>query len=352
MSTRLQKYKYEVLIIIGIFVATYVTNYSDSQSLIQLFTYNLRDHSFLENDILIDSYKNNLHKFFSNYFFYYVYELNIIWMQNPFFLLNILLKTLTIYGLYLVYRTITKNDIMGIILAVCNLAPSITVLPYIGDWYIVGQNLHANSIFYSLFVFLIYFLLEKKHIKAIVLQLLCLLFHPVLALFMALPVVLFFIFMDSKNFLKEFFFHAAIKNLFFYCFLLINAIFIILLLNLDKNSISSHELIKIAFYHAPHHYQISSFGILKILYFYCSAVLGIIFALKLEKNDALLNKILIISCFVIIMPIIHYIFTEIFPNKYIFSVHLLRTASNLCLLFLLPYVFCGLAKNINKRYET
>jgi hypothetical protein len=351
LNTRLQKFQYEVIIIIAIFVATYVTNFSDSQSLIELFTYNLGDNSFLENDILIESYKNNFHKFFSNYFFYYFYELNISWVQNPFFLLNILLKTLTIFGLYLVYRTITKNDIAGIILAAFNLAPSIKVLPYIGDWYVVGPNLHANSIFYALFVFLIYFLLEKNYMKAITLQLLCLLFHPILGLFMALPIVLFFIFMNSKNFFKEFFFQATIKNLFYYFLLIINAMYVIFLFKLDQNSINSSELIKIAFYHAPHHYQISSFAVSKILYFYCTALLGTIFALKLFKNDALINKIIIISCLVMIMPIIHYTFTEIFPSKYIFSLHLLRTSSNLCLIFLLPYAFYGLAQNIFKRYE-
>jgi|OM-RGC.v1.004720852 hypothetical protein len=331
-------------LLIAISVTTYVTNFSGSQSLIELNNMHLSNSKFLENDLLIYSYQDNIHKFFSNYFFYFFYQFETFGFLNSLFFVNIVLKTFTVYGLYLCYLKIINNSTLALFLSLAHLSPVFSLLPLIGDWYIVGQNLHANSIFYCLFVFIVFSLLNRNYFSSYILQIFALLSHPILGLFLSLPLIIIFRMIESYKFLKL----ASSKRTNLYNFILVIFslsihIFIgIQLLSLDKNFINSETLINISNYHAPHHYMVSSFNIYKILYYYLFAFIGLLFFLRHEKNQFLLANIKIISLFIFFFPPLHFLFTEIFYSKIIFSMHILRSASNLSIIFLAPYVLVGL----------
>ena len=340
-----------IFLFIAIFVTSYVTNFSGSQFLIELTSINLSDSKFLNNDLLIYSYQNNIHKLFSDYFFYFFYKLENFGFLNSLFLINIILKTFTIYGLYLCYMIIIKNNILALLMSLIHLSPVLFVLPYIGDWYVVGQNLHANSIFYCLFVFIIFNLLNGNYFNSLILQIFALLFHSVLGLFLALPIIIIFLFVDY--FSSPRFFLLSKNNLLnaflIIIFLFINFFIILQLFYLDSEIIDSKTLIDIAKYHAPHHYMISSFAPSKIIYFYFVSFLGLKFFLRYETDIRLIASIKIISVFILIFPFIHFLFTEILYSKIIFSTHILRSASNLSIIFLAPYILIGLYKFLGRR---
>ena len=133
MNSLFSSKDFTFFLLIAISVTAYVTNFSGSQSLIELYNMHLSNSKFLENDLLIYSYQDNIHKFFSNYFFYFFYQFETFGFSNSLFFVNIVLKTITVYGLYLCYLKIINNSTLALFLSLAHLSPVFSLLPLIGD---------------------------------------------------------------------------------------------------------------------------------------------------------------------------------------------------------------------------
>ncbi len=326
-----------IFLVIAIFSLLYVNTSSDSQNLIELAISRIKDPTFLPFDLVINSYTNNPLTEFPISFFY-LYSLILPFDEN-FLFLNFSIKTLTVFGIYLIYRYFIDRELLCLIASLIHLSPSIKILPYIADWYVISPALHTNSLFFLFFVYFIWGLIYRKLYLVFVLQVFALVAHPTLGLFLAFPVMILFyscLCINDKKFLLN-----QLGNKFRLIFLmvtiLINALYVIKIILFDNSVLDPEVLTNIFFIHAPHHYLVSSISFFKLTYPYlfiaCSYV-----ALKRVESDAVLRLFLLILVPLILLSVpLHFIFSEIFPNTYIYSLHLMRSASVLSVLFLTPY---------------
>jgi hypothetical protein len=121
-------------------------------------------------------------------------------------------------------------------------------------------------------------------------------------------------------------------------FFIINSVYLVKLAALNNSDLSTVEFINIYFLHAPHHYQVSSFSLLGLIWSYLFIICGYLSCIRFENNPPLRLFLLILSPLILLSVPVHYLFTEVFPSVYILSLHLMRSASILSLALLAPYV--------------
>ena len=109
------------------------------------------------------------------------------------------------------------------------------------------------------------------------------------------------------------------------------------MIGLNDSSLNPIELINIFFIHAPHHYYVSSFSFLQIAWPYLFMACSYWMLIRVKDDSVLRLFLLILGPFILLSVPVHFIFSEIFPNTFIFSLHLMRSASNLLVLFFTPY---------------
>lgn len=336
-----------VFLMLSIICVLYVNTVSSSQHLIELAILKLSDPSFFPYDPVINSYAENPLNNFA-VLFLSLYQ-KLFFFDTKFFFINFFVKTLTLFGIYKIYQFFMLNRLFCLIGSLLHLSPSILVLPYIGDWYIISPALHTNSIFLLCFVYFIYSLLNKKYMLAITLQIFGIVAHPPLGLFLALPTLLLFCscqaFKEKDIFIK----HVSGKYSYFMMVIsvIVNSLYLAKLAALNTSDLIAEEFINIYFLHAPHHYQVSTFSIIEIFWPYFFIICGYIGVIKYEKRSSL-RLFLLMLCPLIIFSIpLHYIFTEVLPSIYILSLHITRSASILSLALLAPFFFkLILPKNI------
>jgi hypothetical protein len=326
-----------VFLILAIASLLYINTFSNSQNLIELALLHSQDPSFLPYDLVINSYADNP----LNSFALLLLELyqSLFLFDKDFFFLNFAVKTFTIFGIYKIYQYFILHRFICLIGALIHLSPSIKILPYFGDWFIISPALHTNSIFFLCFVYFLWSLLNHKYLLASSLQIFGMLAHPPLGLFLALPIQLLFYFCHALKGKKIFF--NNIKGTHHYLmimiFFILNLIYLIKLNALNTVKLNAEEFINIYFLHAPHHYEVSSFSLFEILWPYCFAICGYLSLIRHEKNPPLRLFFLILSPLILLSVPLHYLFTEVYPSVYIISLHLLRSASVLSLAWLAPY---------------
>lgn len=326
-----------IFLVIAIFSMLYVNTFSDSQNLIELAITKLKDPTSLPYDLVINSYKNNPLNEFSITFFY-LYGLIIPFDEN-FLFLNFGIKTLTVFGIYLIYRYFINNKLICLITSLIHLSPSIKILPYIADWYVVSPALHTNSLFFLFFVFLIWGLIYRKYFLVFILQAFALASHPPLGLFLAFPVLVFFylcIYLKDKKLFRSQL-NSRFRLSFATLIIAINISYLIKIISVNNIILDPKEFTNIFFIHAPHHYLISSISFLKLAWPYILVICSYLVIIRIEIDPILRLFLLMLAPLILLSVPIHFIFSEIFPNTYIFSLHLMRSASILSALFLAPY---------------
>ena len=324
-------------LVIAIFSLLYVNTFSDSQNLIELAISKLKDPSFLPFDLVINSYENNPLTELPISFFY-LYSLLLPFDEN-FLFLNFSIKTLTVYGIYLIYRYFITNKLICLIASLIHLSPSIKILPYIADWYVVSPALHTNSLFFLFFVYFIWGLIYRKYYLVFVLQVFALASHPPLGLFLAFPVMILFytcFYIKDKELLLN-----QLENRFRLAFpmmvIFINLLYLVKIILLNNTILDPKELTNIFSIHAPHHYLVSSISFLKLAWPYFFIVCSYLALIRIESDTVLRLFLLILVPLILLSVPLHFIFSEIFPSTYIYSLHLMRSASVLSALFLAPY---------------
>ena len=324
-------------LVIAIFSLLYVNTFSDSQNLIELAISKLKDPSFLPFDLVINSYNNNpINELPISIF--YLYSLLLPSDEN-FLFLNFSIKTLTVFGIYLIYRYFITNKLICLVASLIHLSPTIKILPYLADWYVISPALHTNSLFFLCFVYFIWGLINRRYYLVFVLQIFALLSHPPLGLFLAFPVMLLFYFcfyIKDKELLLN-----KIENRFQLVLpiilIFINLLYLIKLYSFNNVVLDSKELTNIFFIHAPHHYLVSSFSFLELAWPYLFIVCSYLTLIRVKSDPVLRLFLLILVPLILLSVPVHYIFSEILPNTYIHSLHLMRSASVLSILFLTPY---------------
>ena len=311
----------------AIFTLLYINTFSDSQHLIELAVNKLKDPSLLPYDLVINSYEFNP---IVNLplFFFYGYSL-IFPFDEDFLLLNLIIKTFTIFGIYRIYGHFIANKLICFGASLIYLSPSIKILPYIADWYVVSPNLHTNSLFYLFFVYLIWGLINRKYYFVLVFQIFALLFHPLLGMFLALPVLLLFYFCyyfkSEERFLGQI--EKRSRLILPSIFIIINVSYFLIMIGLNDSSLNPIELINIFFIHAPHHYYVSSFSFLQIAWPYLFMACSYWMLIRVKDDSVLRLFLLILGPFILLSVPVHFIFSEIF-SKYL---HFFLTSYEECL---------------------
>ena len=106
---------------------------------------------------------------------------------------------------------------------------------------------------------------------------------------------------------------------------------------LNNTILDPKELTDIFSIHAPHHYLVSSISLLKLAWPYFFIVCSYLALIRIESDTVLRLFLLILVPLILLSVPLHFIFSEIFPSTYIYSLHLMRSASVLSALFLAPY---------------